>query len=396
MKRVLAVLLVFDAVIAIALTWSLTPSDISHPNAPNFLFSIGGHPPVLLFLGALTLIGAWQFAFTRRTVQGALLALLSVGLLVESQAALLEGPMRFLFFTGAVTVGWLAGHYIGRDREDSERFSDAGALGALAACYLGALISKLVTSGGSWVFDGGLRSTIAAQHRWGSSTDGLARFVLEHEGVANAMAAFTLLAQASAVLLIFGLRARRIACVLLLLFHAGVWLLTPISFPQAMVLLVVAMFVPASDSDGPVMTELRPNFLKLAIATLVFVGVAWLPPLREYTALHHHRAPSPQPLSPRERETATTTVVPGLPVGLELEGFRIVSIEPGPLVRCERGAESVVVELVAPGARTFEPPARSKKYDVFYRSPAPGEAAPPDEQRLALLTAIARALDAAP
>jgi hypothetical protein len=64
-------------------------------------------------------------------------------------------------------------------------------------------------------------------------------------------------------------------------------------------------------------------------------------------------------------------------------------------VRLERGAESLTVDLVPRGGRPFEPPVTSTKYDLFYRSPAPGEVAPGNDEAVAVLKVLADALDAA-
>jgi hypothetical protein len=331
MRRVIGVLMVVDAALTVGFLWTLKSSAVSHPGAPWWLTGLGSNIPALLILGGLACVGAWRFVrSTREPVLPGLVALLSVGLLVEAQGALLEGPMRFLFFSGAALLGWLAGWLVARGRavEERERFGDAGALGTLAACYLGAVTSKLLTSGVAWVTDSGLRSTIASQHHWGSSRalDALALFVLEHAGVAYALAAFTLVAQASAVLLPFSRRLRRVAVVLLLLFHTGVWLLTPISFPQAMVLLVAAAFV-RDDAVTLRAGEVRRPLSVLAAGCALFVAVAWLPPVRAYTGKHHARVLRPLAEVQRAVEPPPEVVaVAGLPVGREVAGFRVGSL----------------------------------------------------------------------
>ncbi|MFT3712537.1 MAG: hypothetical protein QM817_33230 [Archangium sp.] len=398
MRRVLGLLMMVDTVFAVVFLWSLQRSVVSHPFASPMLLGLGNNPPALLTIGSVAFVSGWFFSRGVRPVLSGLVALISVGVLVEAQAALLEGPMRFLFFSGAVLLGWLAGWIVSGEKEE---FANAGALGALAACYLGAVTSKLFTSGLGWVTDSGLRSTIASQHHWGSSRalDALALFVLEHAAVAYALAAFTLLAQASAVLLPFSQRLRRIAVVLLLLFHAGVWLLTPISFPQAMVLLVAAAFVRDPISPAPLARDFKRPLQVLAVGVAVFIGLAWLPPLREYTKFHHARPPMVTLVvqrPPSEAKPPEVTIA-GLPVGLTLEGFTVVALgksnDGTPWVRLTRGAESLTVELVTRGARPFEPPAKSKTFDLFYRQPAPGEVAPDDALRVKLLEAVARGLD---
>jgi hypothetical protein len=395
MRRVLGLLMVVDAVFAVAFLWKLKPSLVSHPFASPLLLGLGSNVPALLCFGSVAVVSGWFFSRGMRPVLSGVTALISVGVLVEAQAALLEGPMRFLFFSGAVLLGWLAGWLVSGRKE---AFANAGALGALAACYLGAVTSKLLTSGLAWVTDSGLRSTIASQHHWGASRalDGLALFVLEHAGVAYALAAFTLLAQASAVLLPFE-RFRRVAVVLLLLFHAGVWLLTPISFPQAMVLLVAAAFV-REPPEIPAARELRKPLTWLSAGVAVFVALAWLPPLREYTRYQHARPYVLTAEPPKPREPPPVVTIAGVPVGLELAGFTVTALgksnDGTPWVRLEHGAESLTVELVARGGRPFEPPVRSTQYDLFFKQARPGEAAPADDVREAVLRALAAALDA--
>lgn len=323
LRNVLAALLVADAALTAFFVGRLQPSALSHPNAPRWLLSLGGNLPALGLCVLLALVAAAHFARGAGRVVSGVVAIAVVGLLVEAHAALLDGPMRFLFFSGAAATGWCFGLVFARwqglrleepsDAEAVEALAEQGAVAVLAACYLGALTSKLSVSGLAWVTTTGLQATLAAQHVWGHSTtvDAIVVGLLGHAGIAKLLSAFTLLAQASAAALPFGRRGRAVAATALLLFHAGVWLLTPIAFPQAMVLLAAFGFpwgrafpsLTLPRPAPPPSRGLRPTAASRgAIVWAIAIALAFLPAVRRYTSRHHDRheggAHAPLPVTP--------------------------------------------------------------------------------------------------
>ncbi|MGZ5969359.1 MAG: hypothetical protein ACXWP4_16915, partial [Polyangiales bacterium] len=179
LRVVLALLVCFDAMLTAWFVATSPASSLSHPHAPQALLALGGHGPAALAVAAIAVVAAVQFARRPGAIAAALVALVAVGVLVEAHAALIDGPMRFLFFTGAVLLGWTAGlcfaRWEGLDLRTAEGahrtevLAEQGAVSALAACYVGAFFSKLLGSGLHWADAGALQVTIAAQHAWGRS-----------------------------------------------------------------------------------------------------------------------------------------------------------------------------------------------------------------------------------
>lgn len=324
MRIVLAALMSFDALLC---AYWLYPSPLAALAIPAVLASL-------------------MFARRPAAARWGWLALACVAVLVES-----HGPMRFLYFSGSCLLGWLFGLAVAE--QDAEVLAEEGAVGALAAAYVGALLGKLATAG--WV--NGLQTVIAGQHEWGHSQllDAATTYILEHRSVATTLGVFTLVAQASAALMPFSLVGRRIAASLLLLFHAGVYLLTPIFFPQAMVLLAAFGFRRKR--------ELPPaNVKRAVIAVAVVVVIAWLPPVRAFT--HPARWTQAKPPS-AETRTLLGDLVEGAAVG----AFRIESIDQNQQairIVLRRGAETLLVELVPEGSRNLRAPLSAAGYDLFY------------------------------
>lgn len=428
LRLLLGGLLCHDAIVTAAMLSATRPSAISHPGAPGWLLALGGRPWVLapLALGVVAL--AVRFARRAGAVLEGLLALVLLGILIEAQAALLEGPMRFLFFSGACTAGWLLGLLFARwsglsltappDADAAEAFAEQGAVASLAACYLGAITSKLSTSGLHWALGGGVQYTVAAQHSWGRSglTDALALWVVTHDRAGQALSALTMLAQASALAMPFSRYGRSVAAVLLLSFHLGVWLLTPIVFPQAMVLLLAFGFPwhrlfarPQEEVSLPALSRRALSRLSLVLAAVV--AVCWLPPLRAYTRQHHSEErtargrpppppppeaprspPAPPPLSPELQ-----SLLGPLTVGATVEDLRVARVLAGgpdtARVELERGDLTVVLELLPRGRRgAASAPASSAHADLFFGRSPPGRASLSDAELVALLRRLAERL----
>jgi hypothetical protein len=411
LRAILGVMMAFDAVLCAIFLGSLHPSAFSHPHAPGWLLGIGANLPALVALAGVAVAASLWFARRPGAWVAGLIALVSVGVLVEAQGALLQGPMRFLFFSGATLLGWLFGLAFARWQKvdvtegsrRTEALAEQGAVAALAAAYLGALVSKLVHSGLGWVIHGGLQADIAGQHVWGRSgiLDALALFVLEHAWLAHLLAAFALLAQASAVLLPYSRRGRMVSGSLLLIFHLGVWLLMPIVFPQAMVLIAAFAFpwprwfarVRATQKDAAAndvaIAASTPAVARALAVAAAFVAVAWLPSLREFTRYSHFRARAPsQSVTPEMRQ-----VLGDLVEGASVDQFRVDHVgEPAPgVVQLEllRGTYSVTIEVVRHGLRPFRSPKSVDGFDLYYRRDQGEGDAVSDETRRALLDAVA-------
>jgi hypothetical protein len=364
LRIVIGLSMALDTVLAAVFLGSLHPSALSHPRAPGWLLALGANRPALVLIATIGVAASLLFARRARAWVAGLVALASVGILVEAQGALLQGPMRFLFFSGTCLVGWLFGLAVARD----EAVGEQGAVAALAAAYLGAFLSKLAHGGVGWVNHGGLRADIAGQHVWGHSRvlDALAMLVLDHAWLAYALAAFALVAQGSAVLMPFSRRGRMLSGALLLAFHAGVWLLMPIVFPQAMVL-VAAFAFPWPRWLGRGGSEtFRPASPRTAVvavaAVAAVVAVAWLPPLRAYTRFPRALVQA-QPVS-EDMRAVLGSLVEGATIG-ELRVERIEQVAPGHVrIVLSRG---VVIDVARHGTRPFAPPRTVGAFDLYYR-----------------------------
>jgi hypothetical protein len=354
MRLILAALMAFDALFSAR---SLLPSHTALFAAPALLSLV---------------------LFARRPAQSlwGWISLISVGVLVESMS---DGPMRFLFFSGTALLGWLFGLACARWQrvDDAEALAESGALATLAAAYLGALLDKLATPG--WT--DGLRPILASQHVWGHARalDAITAFILAHEGVARALAIFTLVAQASAVLLPFSGRGKTLSAILLLAFHGGIWLLTPIAFPQAMILVGAFGF---RKSETPMVAS-PPSRRAIAAVALVVVA-AWLPWTRAFTQ-KPRLIPAPPP-------TASSLARLGdLAEGASVGEFRVERIdEPEPEVLrllLHRRTRWLVVEIVPHGRRSFRPPRTTGSWDLFFQESDLGF-----DERQRVLEAIAQML----
>src|SRR5207248_5057528 len=116
------------------------------------------------------------------------------------------------------------------------------------------------------------------------------------------------------IFLPFSRRGRPVACALLLTFHLGVWLLTPIAFPQAMILLV-ALGWPRPSIDPAPTTTARGAALVAALAI-----AAWLPPVRGLARRLHAPPVMPAPEASRAR-------LHGLAEGDLVAGLRVETVE---------------------------------------------------------------------
>jgi hypothetical protein len=241
LRGTLALLGLAELVALVVALQGLSPSVGASPVAPGWLLALGQTP---WLTGAVALVGGAAlvlFGLGRARLVSGAVALAALGTLVEAHAALLGGPMRVFFHTGAALFGWCVGALCTGEEDTRDAFGRAGATGAIAATYVGAAASKWLAGLDTWLAPGPLQAVVLSQHRvgGGGALDAYARWVGGSPKVALGLAALTLVIQSGAFLLLFGRRLRAVWAALLLAFHLNVWLLTGILFPQAMVLLGV-------------------------------------------------------------------------------------------------------------------------------------------------------------
>ncbi len=294
----------------------------SHPFAPEWLLSLGGSPLVGVLL-AVGLGALWRFARQPGQVRAGVVALLTMALLVEADAALNEGPKRHFFAPGLALLGWIVGLAFARlsawragqheavDVQWLEAHAEMGAVAALAGNYVDAVGSKLLHVGAHWANDTTLRSIVLAHHTLGdpSLAGRYAAFVAGNAPVAQALSIATLLVQGGACLMLLGPRWRLIAGLAIFLFHSNVELLTGIGYGPARTLLLLfclpwprfmpqlvrwwprarTLFEPAHPVTKPSLsgTQLAQVGALVVGVVAVVVLFAQVVPIRAYAAMHH-------------------------------------------------------------------------------------------------------------
>lgn len=429
LRIAIALVLSIDT-LALAVSVSTThKSAISHPFAPGFLLALGGKPHIVAPIALAGLLALALFARRPSAIAPGFAALACNFVLCEAQAALLVGPMRVFFTGGAVLLGWLSGlvvakmiaaHTRERAHESSssaraEALAEAGATGALAATYVNAITSKLLASGLSWADADGMRALVITQRGIGghSPLDAYAHAVITSPSLAWTLSSLTLLIQAAAIAYPWSPRLRAVIGTLLLAFHLNVWLLTPIFFPQAMLLLIALSYpwprIVARARGRAAPKEPLPNEAprhavfaasigwSAVIAGAVLIAMAL--PIRRYTSLHHHREPN----APHDSHLASPPVASDvrallgdLREGALIEGLVVKAVR-GPregaiAVELAQGEVAITIEIVKHGQRPFAPPAQSERYDVFYGKIRPNEGAMSPARRDRMLAAIAEML----
>ncbi len=281
----------------VALAWTVyatAPSQITRTDAPAFLVALGGQPAVLAGLVTVGLYALVEVARGRSTIAWALVALAALALLSESHAALVGGAARSFYASGALLAGWTFGLAYARQLDvpddRAEALAETAARAVLAATYVAASAGKLLAAGTAWADALRLRGVILAQHRVddGSPLGAMARAVVEHPGLAQALAVATLVIQGGAFLYLAGPRLRVIWGALLLSFHLGVFALTGIPYVEAMAL-VVLFTIPWRETVAPAAAPARAR-RALGVAAAIVLALAllaWLLPIHGYTGAHH-------------------------------------------------------------------------------------------------------------
>jgi hypothetical protein len=386
----LAVVGAFDAVALAVQIHVVPPSAISSPLAPRALLSLHDQAAPLGLVVAVALVSLALFALRRCVVLGGVGAVAALGVLSECHAALLGGPRRAYFFSGAMILGWVFGTTFARGVatgtprravSGEERLAEIGSIAVLAATYTGAAASKLLLGGREWTDGNHLRAILVSQHRVDdvSIVARYLRLVVDHGSVALALGAATLVLQLGAVALVVSPKLRAAWAVGLLGFHVNVWLLAGIFYAEATALLLLfgfpwgAMTHRARAEEPPFVVapgaERRTGIAALAVVAALVV-VAELGPERRY-------APSPRAdaSSGREARAEDFALLGGLAPGDSVAGLRVRAIE-----ETSDGAISIdlahdtgtLVVLVAPhGARSMSAPRSTSRYDLFYEEDPP-------------------------
>lgn len=248
--------------------------------------------PVLAWLCyAMILLGLVGVALDRRPVLGGVWALAWASLLSAWQTGLMGSPSRNAFFPGAVLLGWVLGQLwgmhaaperasAGEHRALRERLGEAGALGCLAAAYVGSCLSKLLTAGFAWGDGLPVRALVLRQQPVADWSWLLAyrELVITDATLGRIAGTATLVIEGGAFLLLFGPRLRLAWAALLFGLHTNILLLCTMPYLEPMVLLLL-LAVPwqrrGDEAASAPDTAVRiPRAIAATLAAIV-VG-AWL------------------------------------------------------------------------------------------------------------------------
>ena len=290
MRRILGVVAGMDAMAATAfLIWGQW-SPLSHPE-PWLLVKPFVASPLAVLPCLVALVGYGLF-FRGREVLGAAIGLLGSFVLAEA-VAVQQGPGRGVFLSGACVLAWTVGSYWARrnEREQPERYGEAGIVAMMAASYIGACWSKLAVSGVGWVAPRNLQAFLLAHSAPDPNAVSyqVAQMVVERPWLSTLLALGTLALEGGAVLMLANARWRALSTLSLLAFHLVIFLGTGIMYPGATILLItVCLPGPWRGTGTPVPERgadwgaLIPVFTVALALTALAVAFGWT----EYNHAH--------------------------------------------------------------------------------------------------------------
>jgi len=204
-------------------------------------------PGAAWILYALTGVGLVLLALDRHPVAAGSWALGCAAVLSEWQTQVFGSPSRNAFFPGAAILGWVLGSLWADSarprpsRAVRERFAEAGALGCIAAAYVGSCASKLLAAGAGWADGLQIRALVVQQQPVASWSWLLAwrEAIVSSADLASASAVATLVVEGGAFALLLGPRLRLTWAALLVGLHAAILLLCTMPYLEPVALLVL-------------------------------------------------------------------------------------------------------------------------------------------------------------
>ncbi len=410
----LALVAGIDLLVVAANVAMTEPGPLVHPGAPGWLHLLFHRPAPVAVVALVGVLAVVQFGRGRRPGTFGAIALISLAWLTEAHAALVGGPMRSFFTSGAMLLGWIFGLVCARSTLRDEphtgarrsalesSLAEAGAAGALAATYVGAGLSKVLHAGPAWVESDGLRLVVLGQHPVNDASvlGAYARAVASHAGLASALALATIVIQLGAAAYPFSVRLRATVGTALLAFHLSAWALLHLLYVEATVLLVLFSYpwprliarrsghAPAADPEAHE-PALRLRWRRLVWPGAMIVTTAalvCLPPVQRYTSQHHREGVGGAADRARLRPYAgdLRALLGGLGPGDALGPCTVAAIGLG-----EDGAANIDVLLgaepftllVARRGRIPHPaPVASDQYELYWAGVGPGRVADRDIQ----------------
>lgn len=270
---------------------------------PRNAVLVGLIPPTHAVLAAVYLVGLVGLAgvaLDRRPARGGLLALFCMALVCEWALELFDSPSHNFFFPGGMLLGWVCGLGCaseimrrGAVKADPKAFreelAEAGAIGVLAALYVGSGVSKLVSGGLGWADTTNLRALVLAQrgagfYRW---VDAYRELVVQHPRLSQAFAAAALVFELGGFLMLLSPRLRALSGLLLLGLHVNIFLLCDIPYVEPMVLLPLFTLpwpllwrARGAAVEAPAMMAPAELPRRVLIVTGLLLYAAWLLPVR--------------------------------------------------------------------------------------------------------------------
>ena len=283
------------------------------------LVAPGGNPDpwlpawILVGLCAVVVAAALLFARGRFVPWSPLLALIAIAPLAEAHART-YGPAPEPHLSGVALLGWLLGLAWwglvrtpgrGPTGRPAERFAEEGVVACVAAVYFSAFLQKMAHAGLGW------------DHRvlwhllYAMGVDGqpirgpIARAVLDHVALADAIAIATLVIQATAPMMLLTAPLRRLGALLLVLLHVGMFVVAGFAdIELTVVMLAIALpwrplrvLGGGDDGDRP-LPGVRPRRRRRAIVVWIalafsLVAILWATGVRRDRARVFNVQPEP-------------------------------------------------------------------------------------------------------
>ncbi len=272
-----------QAMEAFSVSWQSNDAE-RYPPTGELSRWLAGIPGAAWMLFGLLCVGLLGVALDRRPIASALWVLAWAAFLSEWETQIFGSPSRNAFFPGAVLFGWTLGQVwassvrAAASRAFRERLAEAGALGCLAAAYVGSALSKLLASGTAWADGAQVRALVLQQQplanwAWLAS---IRNALIESPELAVAASVATLVIEGGAFLLLLGPRLRLVWGMLLLALHVAIALINTMPYVGAS--LLIALFcVPWHRAAIPAVDDFRGRLLPVHVVVLLvsIVVAAW-------------------------------------------------------------------------------------------------------------------------
>lgn len=227
---------------------------------PSISFTeVVSYPPVSGAIVAVGVMSSAAFAMRPGRLWPGGVSLAALGLLATAHAQLYGSPWRHLYYSGLCLLGWLLGLGSARWRgaAGEESYARMGAIALLGAAYFNAGISKMAFSGLDWLSGLPIQAVIVTQDGLvaDSSLTWLRSWIVETPAAAALLSILTVVFELAGPSMIIGQRVRRFVASGLVTMHSTIYLLTPILYWEAIVLLVLLGF----SGDGRAGARMAPE-----------------------------------------------------------------------------------------------------------------------------------------